>query len=98
MLKVKIHQAYRYVVAICDASLIGKKFENENMKLEIGTFFDGEDKSKEEVLEIIQHYALEDATFNIVGKQACEVALKAGIINEEGIKYVANVPVALVLL
>jgi len=98
MLKVKIYQAYRYVVAICDASLIGKKFENEDARVEIGAFFDGEEKNEEEVLEILQYYAGEDATFNIVGKQACEVALKAGIINEEGIKYIGDVPVALVLL
>jgi hypothetical protein len=40
----------------------------------------------------------EDATFNIVGKKACKLALDCGIISKEGIIKIKGVPVALVLL
>ena len=40
----------------------------------------------------------EDATFNIVGKDAVEAAFKAGIITKDGIKKVQGIPFSLVLL
>ena len=40
----------------------------------------------------------EDATFNIVGKESVQTALEAGIIKEQGIIKIQEVPIALVLL
>ncbi len=95
---VKIHKSYRDIVAICDSELLGKKFEEGKMQLEIGEFFNGEEKTEQEILEIIEDFIREDATFNIVGEKAVEIALKAGLTNEKGIKKIQGVPVALVLL
>lgn len=95
---IKTHKSYRDVVAICDSDLLGKKFEQGKMQLEISNFFDGEEKTEEEVLEIIKDAAREDATFNVVGKRAVKLALKAGIIGQEGIKKIRGVPIALTLL
>ncbi len=95
---IKIHKSYRDIITICDSNLLGKKFEQGKMQLEIGNFFDGAEKSQEQVLEIMKESAKEDATFNIVGKKATDLALKAGIIGKEGIKTIQGIPVALTLL
>lgn len=42
--------------------------------------------------------SMEDATFNITGKNSINVALKIGLINQEGIKEIQGIPFALVLL
>ena len=96
---VKIHKSYRNVVAICDSDLLGKKFEQGNLQIDLsGSFFEGEEKTSEETLEIIQDLAIEDSTFNIVGEKSVRLALKAGIIEEKGIKKIKDIPVALSLL
>jgi len=95
---IKIHKSYRQVIAICDSNLLGKKFEQGKMNLDLNEFFNGEEKTEQEVLEIIKDASREDATFNIVGKQAVKIALEAGVIEKEGIKKIQGIPVALTLL
>lgn len=96
---IKIHKAYRNVVSVCDSELLGKYFEQGIKQLDIReTFYNGEKKTGEELVEILRDMAMEDSTFNIVGKNSVACALKAGIIAKEGIKKVAGIPFALVLL
>lgn len=96
---VKIHNSYRDIVAVCDSELLGKVFEEDKFQLDIKeSFFKGEEKTKHEVLKIMQDMAKEDATFNIIGKEAVDLALEAGIITKEGIKEIQGIPFALVLL
>jgi hypothetical protein len=98
-MKIKIHEAYRTIVALADSDLIGKKFTEGIRQIEIKPyFFDGEEKNYSEVLEILKDMEKEDATFNIVGSESIEVALDAGVISKEGIFTIDNVPVALVLM
>jgi len=96
---IKIHKSYRVVVAICDSNLKDKKFEQENKQLDLTSqFYQGEEKTEQETIDLMKDMAKEDATFNIVGKQSVECAKKAGIITEEGIKTIHEIPYALVLL
>ena len=96
---IKVHSSYRNTIAICDPDLLGKKFEEGNKYLDLTTtFFKGEEKSDKEALEIIEKGVYEDYTFNIVGKESIAIALKAGIIQPEGVSTIQGVPVALVLL
>jgi hypothetical protein len=98
-MKIKIHKAYRIVIGLVDSDLIGKTFEEGNRQININTkFFDGEEKSKEEIIEILKDLVKEDATFNIVGKESIQTAIDAGIINEESIIKIDNIPIALRLL
>jgi len=98
-MQIKIHKSYRTIVALSDTDLLGKTLEEGIKQIEVKpTFFQGEEKTKEEVIEILKDMQKEDATFNIVGKESVECALKAGIISKEGIIMIDNVPVALVLL
>jgi len=96
---VKIHKSYRNVIAICDSELIGNKFEQGNMQLDLtGEFFNGEELDESAVLELIKDEKTEDATFNIVGEKSVQLALKTGIIDKQGIKKIQGIPVALTLL
>ena len=96
---VNVIRTYRDVVAICDSKLLGKKFEQGKFQLDIKeTFYKGEDVSEEEATKILTDMAKEDATFNIVGEQSINVALKVGIIDKQCIKKIQDIPFALVLL
>jgi uncharacterized protein len=96
---INIIKSYRNIVAICDAELIGKKFEEEKFQLDVKeSFFKGELTQEKKALEIIKDMRLEDATFNIVGKRSVSLAIKSGIIKEEEVGKIAGIPYALRLL
>ncbi len=96
---IKIHRSYRDVVAICDAELIGEKFEENEFQLDVReSFFRGEKFSEEEVKKIIKNMSVEDATFNIIGEKSVACALACKIISKKGIGKIRGIPFALVLL
>jgi len=98
-MQIKIHEAYRKIVALSDTDLIGKKFSEGNRQIEVKeNFFKGEEKDKTEVLKILKDMDKEDATFNIIGEESVKTAIEAGIISKEGIIKIENVPLALVLM
>lgn len=95
---VKIHKSYRDVIAVCDSGLIGKRFEEGKMQLELKeSFFSGKEYNEKNLKLFLEDMAKEDATFDIVGKDSCQCALKAGIISKQGIRKIQGVPFALVL-
>ena len=96
---IKIHESYRRIVAVCDIELIGKKFEQGNMQLEVREeFYKGEKKTENEIIELMRIEASEDSTFDLVGKKAVQAGIKAGVISKEGIIELQGVPHALTLL
>ncbi|MDE1848783.1 MAG: DUF424 family protein [Nanoarchaeota archaeon] len=96
---VKIIKSYRDIVAICDSDLLGKVFEEGKFQLEVKeSFYRGDELSGEETSAIINKMVREDATFNIVGKESISLALKHGLIKEEGIKEIQGIPFAMVLM
>ena len=95
----KIHKSYRNVVAICDSDLIGKKFESGEKQLDLtGSFFKGDEKSFDELKEIVEDSEREDACFFIVGKESVEFAKEIGLIDDSGILEISGVPIALDLM
>lgn len=96
---IKVHNSYRQVVALCDKELLGKTFEDDVSRIEIKDhFFNGEEKTPEQVAEILTFHAAEDATFNIVGEKSINIALKLGLIQPEGVRRIQEIPIALSLL
>lgn len=99
----KIIKSYRDVVAICDSTLLGKRFE-ESFKGTIRqldvkeSFYKGELVSEEKAIEAMKDMASEDATFNIVGEKSVNAAIKAGVILKESVGKIQGIPFALVLL
>lgn len=99
MMFVNVIKTYRDVVAICDSELLGKRFEEGKFQLDVKeSFYKGKETSEEEVIRIIKDMSKEDSTFNIVGKEAVNTALKAEIISKEEIQKIQGIPFALVLL
>ena len=99
MMHVKIYKAYRKVIAICDADLLGKKFIDGERQLDVKeSFYSGEVMDKEKAVEIIKCEAADDSTFNLVGKEAISAAIEAGIIAKEGVMKLQGIPFALSLL
>jgi len=93
---VKIHKKQgSTVVAIADKELIGKRFEEGKLQLEISEYFyKGEEKSEEEIIAL-----LEEATnVNLVGKKAVALAIKHGIIQEENILQIKKIPHACIFI
>lgn len=96
---VKVIKSYRDVVAVCDSDLIGKKFEEGIFQLDIKeNFYRGEDLSEEQVSIIVKRMLKEDATFNIVGKKAIDLALRHEIISKDSIKKIQDIPFAMIFL
>ena len=99
MILIRIIKSYRDVVAICDSDLLGKRFEQGKFQLDVKeSFFKGEETDEEKAIEIMKDMSKEDATFNIVGKKSINIALKAGIIEKDGIGKIQEIPFALVLI
>ena len=95
----KIHKSVRNVVALCDNELLGKKFEEGNRQLDVReNFYKGDHLSEDEVADVMKYEAYEDSTFNIVGSKSIQIAKDLGIINDEDVSIVSNVPFVLLLL
>ena len=98
-MKIKIIEAYRNIVAIADKELIGKQFEEGKKILNVKeSFYDGELLETNELKEILQIQKKEDATFNIVGKKAIDLALEENIIHKDSVGEIAGIPYAIILL
>ena len=106
MISLNIIRSYRDVIAVCDASILGKRFEEQSSagkgivrQLDVKeNFYRGEEVSEEKAIEIMKRFAHEDATFNIAGHEAVTAALKAEVISKESIGKIQGIPFALVLL
>ncbi len=99
MILIKVHKSYRNVVAVVDLNLIGKKFESGNKQLDIReSFYKGAEYSEEEAIKILKSQLIEDATFNIVGKESVDICIKAGIISKDSMGHIDKIPFALKLL
>lgn len=86
---IKIHD--KGVVSVCDASLLGKSFEEGEMFLDVSErFFKGEERSEEYIAEILKTAG--NAT--IVGRDSVSLAVKHGVIKVECVRKVGNVPFA----
>lgn len=94
----KVIEAYRDVVALCDENLIGKKFNEDKFQLDVKeSFFKEDEISEEKAIEVLKDMQKEDATFNIVGKESTTTAIKAGVISERDIQKIEGIPFAIIL-
>ena len=95
----KIHESYRWVVAVCDKEIYGRRFVKGERQLDLsGPFFNGEEMDIDKVREEIKRCDSEDATFNFVGEKSVNLAKEIGLVVDEGVMVVDGVPFALALL
>ncbi len=96
---VRIHESYRKVVAVCDIELLGKRFEQDNIQIDINKdFYGGEEMTKVNVMKFLKEKSAEDACFNFVGKNAVESAVESGIVDKNCVIKIQGVPHAMTLL
>lgn len=94
MIYLKIHR-HRYggIISICDENLIGKKFIDKDLQLDITKrFYEGELLKEENVVKILK----EVSNANIVGKKSIELALKNKIIKKKDVIIIKKIPHALI--
>tara|TARA_Y100000310_G_C20613488_1_gene779295 strand:+ start:831 stop:1121 length:291 start_codon:yes stop_codon:yes gene_type:complete len=77
------------LVAVCDADLVGKTLKSGDLDVNISTqFYKGKQVGADAVLK-----ALKGAfAGNFFGKKAVKLAIKIGVVEEDGVKKIANVP------
>ena len=89
MIYVKIHKSSgSFVTAICDEELIGKKFKEGKLVLDVSeSFYKGNliDDNK------IEDYLKDSINLNLVGERSCDTALKLGLILKENIITIEGV-------
>jgi len=93
---VKIHKKNsRTIIAVCDKDLIGKLLEENGKQLDLrGEFYKGEEFEKEEIGDLIRNA---DGV-NLVGKEAVELGLQEGVIEQENIITIQEIPHAQAIL
>jgi hypothetical protein len=90
MVLVKLHKKEgRILVAVCDSNLIGKRFEEGKLQLDLTSdFYAGEEKSDTEAGDIIRNAD----HVNLVGEKAVALAVEEGIIDESQVQRVQGIP------
>jgi len=98
MIFIKVYNTHPKIIAIADAELIGKYFEEGKMQINVDErFYKGKQYSEEEARKLIKQFAEDYCSFNIVGKKAIAIAIELGIVEKENILYIQGIPVALAL-
>jgi len=89
---IKIHESVKgRIVAVCDEDLVGKRFEEGDLVLDLSErFYKGETKKEEEILRILKN----EGNINLVGKNSINFAINNQIIEKEHVKYIKKVPYA----
>ena len=90
MISVKRHSTgSELLVAACDSGLIGRRFEEGELQLELWPgFFEGEKVDKRLFLEVL---ALSTVA-NLVGEETVGAAVEAGMVDPECIIRIDSVP------
>lgn len=79
---VKIHKNKdNKILAICDKGLLGKKFSEEDLEIEVNEFYNGEEMYEKKIIE-----ELKDTTIVcLIGKESINFGLKHNLIKRENI-------------
>lgn len=87
---VKVHeQQGKVLVAVCDSELLGKTFSEDDQQIDLtSNFYKGEEKSEEEIGDLLRNA---DAV-NLVGTKSINIGIREGIIDEEHIARIENIP------
>ncbi len=78
---------------ICDAELLGKKINQDELNMHISEKYYGEKLvEKEEAKSLIKNSSI----INMVGKETVSLSIELGIGSENGIKTISDVPFLIV--
>lgn len=93
---VKTHtQHKKLIIAVCDSDIIGKKFEQENLQLDLSSnFYNGEEMKESRLMFLTKHAYI----INAVGKKSIDFFEKRGIISKENVITIDGVPSVQILI
>ena len=95
IVKTHIGPEGKKIVAICDSSIIGRKFTEGKVQLDLcSEFYEGEEKTENELDEITKRAYI----LNIVGTSSISWAIKKNLISEKNIIKIKGIPHAQVVL
>ncbi len=81
----------RIVAAVCDSELLGKKFDEGKLQLDLASdFYKGEEKDDITVGDTIRNAD----SVNLVGEKAVKLGIDEGIIDAGQVKKIAGIPYA----
>ena len=80
---VKLHKSEdKFILAVCDENLIGKKFEEKGLRLDVSdNFYKGEKMNENQTLNMMNKADI----LNIVGEKSIQLASKNNIISKKNI-------------
>ncbi|MBW2993453.1 DUF424 family protein [Candidatus Woesearchaeota archaeon] len=87
----KIHKnpEGQIILALCDKGLLGKKFVEKELQLDLtGDFYKGEEKTKEEVEDMLNNAYI----VNAVGEKCIAFLLEKKLIEKEHVITICGVP------
>jgi len=94
IVKKHITPDHRLLLAVCDSSLIGKKFEQGGKVIDLSSdFYNGDETSKEEAAIIMKKAYL----LNLVGEDSIQTGLDAGLVENNSVLKIEGIPCAQVL-
>jgi hypothetical protein len=83
------------VLALADKNILGKKYSEKGLQLDlISGFYKGEEKSEKELKKMIN----EADMLNVVGKESIEFCIKKGLVDKKNIIKIKGIPHTQVLL
>ncbi len=85
----KYKQGNDLLIGACDEELIGKKFEEGSLQIDVSkSFYDGERVSS----DVLKKF-LEEATIaNLVGKETVDCAIKIGLVDPDCVLKIKGIP------
>ena len=85
----------KLILAVCDSSIYGKKFEDEKAVLDLGSkFYHGEEKDTEQTASLMEKAYI----INAAGKGAVALVVKLGLATTDDVKKIAGVEHVQVLM
>ncbi len=79
----------RLILTVCDKEIIGKKFETNELKLDLSSdFYKGKEKTEKEIIKLFEQAYM----VNLVGQKSVKLGLKSKIISEKDIIKIKNIP------
>lgn len=88
---VKIHKSPdgRKVVAVCDFDLLGKKFSDGKLQLDISnSFYNGEKRTEDSLAKELRR----PCSVNIVGEKSIKFFVDRKLIDEKNVIRIKNIP------
>jgi len=70
----------RIILAVCDSELVGKKFVERELQLDLSSdFYKGREMEEEKILKLFKVVQI----VNLVGEKCVKLGIKAGIVDKD---------------